>query len=312
MKKINKESGIASIIILLIVLGIIGVGGGAVYVVTKNRAKVMVSPSPTPTESPSTMKMVKRVTVKLNAQNSSKQSGEAVLTEIDGKVKVELQLAAGASEVAQPAHIHVGSCPKPGEVKYPLTSVVNGSSETMLDVSLNDLTLGLPLAINVHKSSTEPSVYVACGDLTGDGILDMMLDISGGADVDVDVKTGVDADVKAGVDVKVDVDTKVDVNLKVKEFSMTSWYEMKDGKAATNFSLKEIKVKKGDTVRIKVTNTKGNHDFSLDEYGIKKPTPLDQEVVIEFKADKVGSFKYYCSMAGHRMMGQEGTLTVEE
>ena len=97
-----------------------------------------------------------------------------------------------------------------------------------------------------------------------------------------------------------------------KEFSMTSWYEMKDGKSSTNFSLKEIKVKKGDTVRIKVTNTKGNHDFSLDEYSIKKLTPLDQEVTIEFKADKVGSFKYYCSMAGHRMMGQEGTLIVEE
>lgn len=110
----------------------------------------------------------------------------------------------------------------------------------------------------------------------------------------------------------VSVEVSSDEKPAVKEFTMTSWYEMKDGKATTNFSLNEIGVKKGDTVRIKVINTKGNHDFSLDEYGIKKLTPLNQEVTIEFTADKTGSFKYYCSMPGHRMMGQEGTLTVQE
>lgn len=108
------------------------------------------------------------------------------------------------------------------------------------------------------------------------------------------------------------VEVIFDQKPEIKEFTMTSWYEMKDGKASTNFSLKEIKVKKGDTVRIKVTNTKGSHDFSLDEYSIKKLTPLNQEVTIEFKADKAGSFKYYCSMPSHRQMGQEGTLIVEE
>lgn len=97
----------------------------------------------------------------------------------------------------------------------------------------------------------------------------------------------------------------------VKEFVMTSYYEVKDGKPSTHFSLTEIKVKKGDTVRIKVTNTNGSHDFSLDEYGIKEATPLNQEVIIEFTADKAGSFKYYCSVPGHRQLGQEGTLVVE-
>ena len=71
-------------------------------------------------------------------------------------------------------------------------------------------------------------------------------------------------------------------------------------------------MKKGDTIRIKITNTKGSHDFTLDEYGIKKITPLNEEVVVEFTADKAGSFKYYCSMPGHRQMGQEGTLIVTE
>ncbi len=94
----------------------------------------------------------------------------------------------------------------------------------------------------------------------------------------------------------------------VKEFSMTSYYDDK-GKW---FSLKEIDVKKGDKVRVKITNTKGSHDFTIDEYGIKEMTPLNQETVIEFTADKVGDFIYYCSVPGHRAGGQWGTLKVTE
>lgn len=94
----------------------------------------------------------------------------------------------------------------------------------------------------------------------------------------------------------------------VKEFSMTSYYD----DAGKWFSLKEISVNKGDSVRIKVTNTKGSHNFTLDEYGIAEMTPLDKEVVIEFVADKAGEFTYYCSMPGHRQAGQFGKLTVKE
>lgn len=101
---------------------------------------------------------------------------------------------------------------------------------------------------------------------------------------------------------------KKDKKVDVKEFSMTSYYD-ETGKW---FSLKEISVNKGDRVRIKVTNTKGTHDFTLDEYGIKEMTPLDKETVIEFTADKVGEFEYYCSMPGHRQAGQFGKLIVKE
>lgn len=94
----------------------------------------------------------------------------------------------------------------------------------------------------------------------------------------------------------------------VKEFSMTSYYDA-EGKW---FSLKEMSVKKGDKVRVKVTNTKGTHDFTIDEYGIKKMTPLNEEVVVEFTADKAGEFAYYCSVPGHRAGGQWGTLKVTE
>ena len=92
----------------------------------------------------------------------------------------------------------------------------------------------------------------------------------------------------------------------VKEFAMTAFYD----DTGIWFSLKKISVNKGDIVRIKVTNIKGAHDFTLDEYGIKKTTPLNQEVVIEFTADKSGEFIYYCSVFGHRQKGQWGTLKV--
>lgn len=94
----------------------------------------------------------------------------------------------------------------------------------------------------------------------------------------------------------------------VKEFSMTSYYD----DAGKWFSLKEISVNKGDRVRIKVTNTKGTHDFNIDEYGIREATPLGKEAVIEFTADKAGEFEYYCSMPGHRQAGQLGKLIVKE
>lgn len=94
----------------------------------------------------------------------------------------------------------------------------------------------------------------------------------------------------------------------IKEFTMTSFYD----DTGIWFSLKKISVNKGDIVRIKVTNIKGTHDFTLDEYGIKKTTPLNEEVVIEFTADKVGEFVYYCSFPNHRQNGQWGTLTVTD
>lgn len=93
----------------------------------------------------------------------------------------------------------------------------------------------------------------------------------------------------------------------VQEFTMTSYY---DDKGAW-FSLKEMKVKQGDIVRVKVTNTKGTHDWVLDEFGIKQETPANEEVVIEFVADKAGTYEYYCSKPGHRARGQWGKLIVE-
>ena len=88
--------------------------------------------------------------------------------------------------------------------------------------------------------------------------------------------------------------------------------KMDGQKFSAGFSVKEISVKKGDKVRIIVTNIKGTHDFNIDEFSVHKETPEGEKTSIEFTADKVGSFKYYCSMPNHRQMGQEGTLNVAE
>ncbi len=101
------------------------------------------------------------------------------------------------------------------------------------------------------------------------------------------------------------------VGTAVKEFTMNSWMENKDGKMSPHFSLNEIKVKKGDTVKITITNIAGTHDFMLDEFNINQETPLNQPMVVEFVADKAGTFEYYCSKYNHRELGQKGNLIVE-
>ena len=100
----------------------------------------------------------------LEEQDDSNQSGTVMLGESDGKATVSVRIL-GSSEKAQSAHIHNGSCAYPGAVKYPLTTLADGSSKTTLDISQQQLLWGLPLAVIVHASATDETV-VACGDLS--------------------------------------------------------------------------------------------------------------------------------------------------
>ena len=90
----------------------------------------------------------------------------------------------------------------------------------------------------------------------------------------------------------------------VKEFTVSG----------TNYTFdpSTIKVNKGDKVKITFKNTQGFHDWVIDEYGVAtKQTNAPTTEVLEFTADKVGSFEYYCSVGSHRAMGMKGTLVVE-
>jgi hypothetical protein len=103
--------------------------------------------------------------INLSAQNNSGISGKAIITKIDGRAQVRLELTGAAYGLPRPAHVHVGSCANIGAVKYPLSDVITGNSTTYLSVTLDQMKAELPLAINVHQSIAEVGTYVACGDV---------------------------------------------------------------------------------------------------------------------------------------------------
>ncbi len=108
---------------------------------------------------------VKTSTVSIAAFDNSGISGTATITEVEGKSKVVVSLNGYPVDANEPARINTGSCASLGGEKYPLTNVVSGASETVLEVSFDDLMKQLPLAINIHKSETELDKNVACGDI---------------------------------------------------------------------------------------------------------------------------------------------------
>lgn len=132
------------------------------------RSSLIVQPSPQaqataqPTATP---QAIKEALVELAEISASSESGTAKISEVDGKVKVAVELNGAPATTPQPAHIHVGTCPGVGDVKYPLTNVVNGKSETVLETTFDALMAELPLALNVHKSTPLIKTYVSCGDL---------------------------------------------------------------------------------------------------------------------------------------------------
>lgn len=92
------------------------------------------------------------------------QPGIVTLTDVGSQTKVSINMQAGGAGVQQPAHIHVGSCPGVGAIAFPLTNVVDGRSESTVNVSTAQL-MASQHSINVHKSTAEAAVYTACVDL---------------------------------------------------------------------------------------------------------------------------------------------------
>lgn len=79
-----------------------------------------------------------------------------------------------------------------------------------------------------------------------------------------------------------------------------------------SFSLNEIRVNKGDKVKVTFKNTEGMHDWKLDEFNAKTNViNAGAEESVEFVANQVGTFEYYCSVGSHRALGMKGNLIVE-
>jgi hypothetical protein len=125
-------------------------------------------PSPAPSSAPAAAPSgaAKTLAVKLNPQNNSGEGGTATLSDSPNGLLVRVKLSGEPEGVPQPMHIHKGTCatldPKPA---YPLKSVENGSSDsTVPNVTIAELEKG-KYAINVHKSTSEITTYVACGNI---------------------------------------------------------------------------------------------------------------------------------------------------
>jgi cytochrome c oxidase subunit II len=89
----------------------------------------------------------------------------------------------------------------------------------------------------------------------------------------------------------------------VREFTMT----VKN----FEFSPAAISVNKGDTVKIIIKSSEGNHGIAIPDFGISQELPLGEEHTIEFVADKTGQFNFFCNVPcgpGHKNM--KGTITV--
>jgi Cu/Zn superoxide dismutase len=111
-----------------------------------------------------------KATVSLSAQNDSKETGTATLTETKKGLVVTVTTDT-APDSPQPDHIHKGTCAKLDPVPaYPLKPIEKSgdskgmSTTTLTGVTLADLEKG-EYAINVHKSADDLKDYVACGDI---------------------------------------------------------------------------------------------------------------------------------------------------
>ena len=74
------------------------------------------------------------------------------------------------------------------------------------------------------------------------------------------------------------------------------------------FSPSRVEVTQDDLVKITLRSSDEAHSFVIDGYRIMKRVPAGGSTTFEFRADRVGTFAFYCSMTsseGHsRMKGE--------
>jgi len=69
-----------------------------------------------------------------------------------------------------------------------------------------------------------------------------------------------------------------------------------------------IEVAQDDLVKLTVRSEDIAHSFTIDEYRIVKRVPAGGSTTFEFRADRAGTFPFYCNLtgeSGHQMMHGE-------
>ncbi len=81
----------------------------------------------------SALAMQHEVKVELAAQNGSGETGYAIIKPMGKGIEVTVHIKGGPKGVAQPDHIHPGTCANLNPVpKYPLENVVDGKAVSKL------------------------------------------------------------------------------------------------------------------------------------------------------------------------------------
>ena len=78
-----------------------------------------------------------------------------------------------------------------------------------------------------------------------------------------------------------------------------------------HFAPSRIEVTQDDLVKITMRSDDIAHSFAIDEYRIIKRVPAGGSTTFEFRADRAGTFPFYCNLSsepGHQM--ERGELIV--
>ena len=86
------------------------------------------------------------------------------------------------------------------------------------------------------------------------------------------------------------------------EFSLTAG----DGR----FSPDRLEVRVGDLVKLTIRSTDIAHSFTIDEYRILRRIPAGSTTTFEFRADRAGTFRFYCNLSDGSHGPMEGQLVV--
>lgn len=78
------------------------------------------------------------------------------------------------------------------------------------------------------------------------------------------------------------------------------------------FDPAEIEVQAGEDIAIVLTSTDILHDFSIPELGAHVAADAGETATGGLRADEPSRYTFYCTVAGHREAGMEGTLVVVE
>jgi hypothetical protein len=108
-------------------------------------------------------------TVRLTAQNDSKETGIATFVPVSHGTRVTIVVTGEPSRAVQPANIHIGRCDSVERIRYSLNPVLNGHSTSVVADSLANLRSGAHVVVLQDSPASLRAAkeykYVSCGPI---------------------------------------------------------------------------------------------------------------------------------------------------